>query len=285
MKGHPDISNVFDSIKKMPVEIEYTDIEKFVFAQPATVFVLKSFFSTTKFIIMSTGIATLITTAAIFISLNNGNPTELKGSSEATLAPMQKEIQPEQMLSEMPPLLNQEVADNAISPIALILPDLSPNVFADIDTTKRKQSVATSTGPGYSMTHVVSGDSTYTSTQIGAGNNGSYSYTTNGSGNNVTTIDNGVSTFTSFDCDKGDDYVKVMETSMAADGLIKSENKYKYILTETNFIVNGKNQNEELRVKYLQLLLDNSCFKFDGDYQIAFSKDGSSTSLTTSSGK
>jgi hypothetical protein len=217
MKGHPDISNVFDSIKKMPVEIEYTDIEKFVFAQPATVFVLKSFFSTTKFIIMSTGIATLITTAAIFISLNNGKPSESKGSSEATLAPMQKEIQPEQVLTEIPSIVNPEVAENATTPIALILPDLLPNVFGDIDTTKRKYSVATSSGPGYTMTNVVSGDSTYTSTHIGTDTNGAYSYSTNGSGNNITTTNNGVSNFTSFDCDKGDDYVKVMETSMSAD--------------------------------------------------------------------
>ena len=45
MKPHPDINSTFNSIKNLPVEIDYSGIEHFVMSQPATVFTLKTIFS------------------------------------------------------------------------------------------------------------------------------------------------------------------------------------------------------------------------------------------------
>lgn len=294
MKPHPDINSTFNSIKNLPVEIDYSGIEHFVMSQPATVFTLKTIFSSTKIIFMTTGIATIITTAVLFFTTN----TKSDIPTEATTLIVKKEIFPEQPMVNIPQNAIQESTENIPSvpqekkqpnttaqialanPLNMLFPDIAGNLQLD-DTTKRKTSVAVSSGSSYSYSNVSVGGTANSSctTSVISGNN---AYITSYSGNN-NEGENVVYTFTTYPCEKGNAYEAIIEQALLADGYIKSDNKYKYEITAKGFSVDGNQKGEAARDKYYQLLIDNSCMILNGNYAFAFAKKGDSISISTSS--
>lgn len=300
MKHKPDIDQVFNSIKNMPVEIDISGIEKFVLAQPATVFTLKTLFSTTKIIFMTTGIATLITTAVILLSLDNNKSS----TSDQEIPVLKKEIRPEQPIT----MLNFDDNNSAINELpespATVIPVAIP-----ADTNKRKTTVTVSSGNGYSMSSTTienSDDSsdvstnTYSfstsnngSTSTNSGKNSNKNSNSNSSSNsgtntsytgNIFCDSNGVQVFSTYDCDKQETFQKVIEDELIADGLIKSGKRYSYTLSNNGFSVGNNKQSDALRKKYTELLLNYSCYQFGRSFQFMYSKAGDSISISTSSG-
>lgn len=294
MKPHSDINSTFNSIKNLPVEIDYSGIEHFVMSQPSTVFTLKTIFSTTKIIFMTTGIATVITTAVLFFTINNTSETP----TETTSLTIKKEIAPEQPMVIMPQTIPQQTVENIPSvpqekkqqnttaqialanPLTILFPDMAGNLQLD-DTTKRKTSIAVSSGSGYSYSNVAVGGTSNSSctTSVISGNN---AYITSYSGNN-NEDENVIYNFTTYPCEKGNAYEAIIEQTLLADGYIKSEKKYKYEITSKGFSVDGDQKGVAARDKYYQLLIDNSCMILNGNYIFEFAKKGDSISISTSS--
>lgn len=294
MKPHPDINSTFNSIKNLPVEIDYSGIEHFVMSQPATVFTLKTIFSSTKIIFMTTGIATIITTAAIFLSINNKSETPV---SATTLA-IKKEISPEQPMVNIPQHTQQQSLENIspvpqekkqqnttaqivlANPLNILFPDIAGNLQLD-DTTKRKTSIAVSSGSGYSYTNVSVGGSSNSSctTSVISGSNATIMSYSGDNNEDETAVYN----FTTYPCEKGNAYEAIIEQALLADGYIKSDKKYKYEITSKGFSVDGDQKGVAARDKYYQLLIDNSCMILNGNYAFEFAKKGDSISISTSS--
>ncbi|MFZ1634420.1 MAG: hypothetical protein WAT43_11140 [Chitinophagales bacterium] len=301
MKHKPDINQVFNSIKNMPVEIDISGIEKFVLAQPATVFTLKTLFSTTKIIFMTTGIATIITTAVILFSLDNNKSS----ATYQDIPVLKKEIRPEQPLT----MLNFDDNNLAIN----VLPELPETVIPSTmpaDTNKRKTTVTVSSGNGYSMSSTTienpsdSNDVITNTYSFSTSNNGSVGTTsgknsnknsssssssnsgsnTSSTAGNIFCDSNGVQVFATYDCDKQETFQKVIEDELIADGLIKSGKRYVYTISDKSFSVGNNKQSNDLRKKYTQLLLDYSCYQFGRSFQFMYSKAGDSISISTSSG-
>lgn len=294
MKPHSDINSTFNSIKNLPVEIDYSGIEHFVMSQPATVFTLKTIFSSTKIIFMTTGIATVITTAVLFFTFNNTSETP----AETTTLTIKKEIAPEQPMVIMPQTIPQQSVENIPSvpqekkqpnttaqialanPLTILFPDIAGNLQLD-DTTKRKTSIAVSSGSGNSYSNVVVGGASNSSctTSVISGNN---AYITSYSGNN-NEDENVIYNFSTYPCEKGNAYEAIIEQALLADGYIKSDKKYKYEITSKGFSVDGEQKGVAERDKYYQLLIDNSCLILNGNYVFEFVKKGDSISISTSS--
>ena len=162
----------------------------------------------------------------------------------------------------------------------MLFPDIAGNLQLD-DTTKRKTSIAVSSGSGYSYSNVSVGGTANSSctTSVISGNN---AYITSYSGNN-NEDENVVYNFTTYPCEKGNAYEAIIEQALLADGYIKSDKKYKYEITSKGFSVDGDQKGVAARDKYYQLLIDNSCMQLNGNYAFEFAKKGDSISISTSS--
>ena len=160
----------------------------------------------------------------------------------------------------------------------MLFPDIAGNLQLD-DTTKRKTSIAVSSGYSYSNVSVGGTANSSCTTSVISGNN---AYITSYSGNN-NEDENVVYNFTTYPCEKGNAYEAIIEQALLADGYIKSDKKYKYEITSKGFSVDGDQKGVAARDKYYQLLIDNSCMQLNGNYAFEFAKKGDSISISTSS--
>lgn len=278
MKTNP-IDSIFNSMRELPVEIPVHSIEQFILQQPAVVFTPKHFLFNSKIIIM-TSITAIITTTLLIVNTHRTTPA----IEQTPLAPVtENNIPAPDTLAETP-----ATTITTHRPVQLIF---TP---AAVDSSKKKST----------QTAVIinSDSSTNTVTIYSSGNNSvsisegnGYSYSGASSGNNsavaiysdkdASSVQSGNVTFDNRNCDKGDAFEKIIEQTLLNDGLITSAKKYAYALTDQEFSVNGKTQPEEMRKKYLALLLDNSCITFEGTFSFAYDKSKSTVTISTSTGE
>lgn len=112
----------------------------------------------------------------------------------------------------------------------------------------------------------------------------SYAYSTYDTIHSIIVIQNraGEKIIFSTDCIKGNSYERAIERALEEDGMIRNTKKYSYKISNTVFKVNGEVQSESLRLKYLNLLLENSCLEFESEYYFKFEKPNNRTSVEAS---